>query len=188
MHRVIPLLVFVAAPFALAADLLPADKAGTPGRFVESQITAEELADHLGIHHFAFDFENMKVAWRLVKDGGGEVQELSGGPTTGRGGEHQQPVPGRIQLFVQPGNIRTVVENGGNGGNQSLGVGKDSLWYSWPGHSLTKKVHQATDPLPLGKEITLVAIEAEERGANGEVLPGTPRKASVYLKATFSRP
>ncbi|WP_165249619.1 hypothetical protein [Paludisphaera soli] len=155
---------------------------GKPGSAIRNgELTAEELADFLGVGSWVFEYEGGRPrCWLEVEEAGQktvsqkrvmQVEESNKGPEARRG---------KVLFFLRRGDLQLRINSGASRGGAGVALPADALWWGWPSFSgSTTRLEKPAAPRP-GEEVVLLRHETEEPRQDGK----DPRKVVLTLKMT----
>jgi len=171
----------LASAFAFAKD----DEAAKSVR--NGELSAEELADFLGVGVWVFEYDGGRPRCRLEIEEEGQqtvskkevlvVEEPADAPDAGKG-------PGKILFFLRPADIQVRINSATTRGGSGLALPADALWWGWSGFSgSTTRLEKPIDPKP-GEDVVLLRYETQEAKEGAED-PEHLRKVVLTLVLTI---
>jgi hypothetical protein len=145
------------------------------------ELTAEELADFLGVGAWVFEYEGGRPrCWLEIEEEGQktvsqklviQVEEANKRPEARRG---------KVLFFLRRGDLQLRIHSGASRGGAGVALPADALWWGWPSFSgATTRLEKPAAPEP-GEEVVLLRHETEEPGRDAK----DPRKVVLTLKLT----
>jgi hypothetical protein len=151
-------------------------------RFSNARLEAEDLAEFLGIEVWAFSYEGPATrCWLEVTEVGQKTVNQTKILEVNTSGGGHDAWPGRVVLFMRPGDLQLRVKSEASSGGASVTLPGNALWWGWKSsHGKSMRLQRPVTLEP-GKAVTLLHYEKEESGSITE--QGTPhRKVKLEIK------
>ncbi|MDG3004103.1 hypothetical protein [Paludisphaera mucosa] len=161
---------------ALAEEPRPA------GTVRSSSLSAEDLADFLGIGAWVFEYEGGRPkCWLEAEEVGQKtvskkeillVKEANKTPGADRG---------KILFFLRPSDLQLRIHSEASRGGSGIALPPDALWWGWKAFAgSTTRIEKPVAPKP-GEDVVLLRYETQELEADAKD-PKHPRKVVLTLK------
>jgi hypothetical protein len=150
-----------------------------------AELTARELAEHLGISVWTFHYSGGRVrCWlEIDEDGKTTIHPVGGVQDPNR--DNPKAREGKILLWVKRGAISLRVHSGASSGGFGMGLPQDALWWGWKSYSTLSNAPNPRVTPGHDREATLVNYVVTESKDDAKT-PGAPRQIALRLKAAFS--
>ena len=167
--------------------LLPAafaQQAAPPREIRNGSLSADDLAEFLGVSAWVFEYEGGRPKCLLQIEEEGQktlskkevlaVEEPNHGPEAHRG---------KILLFMRRADVQLRIHSEASRGGAGMALPPDALWWGWKSFSgSTSRLEKPVGP-KAGEPVVLLRHEMTETG-EGVADPKHPRKVVMTLKLT----
>ena len=143
------------------------------------ELTAEELADFLGVGAWVFEYEGGRPrCWLEVEEVGQKTVSKPKVLEVAEPNERPEAHRGKVLFFLRRGDIQLRIHSGASRGGSGIALPPEALWWGWPAFSgSTTRLERPAAPKP-GDEVVLLRYESEEAVQGVE----KPRKVVLTLK------
>jgi hypothetical protein len=179
----------LALTVAALSSGLGAAAEGQPGnaRLGPSELEAQELAEHLGLSVWTFDYSGGRVrTWLEIDEDGKTTTFPDRGGVQDPNQHNEAAKRGRILFWMEPGKLTLRIHSGASSGGASKGLPTDALWWGWKGYNTSSSSYkfETTATARPGKTLTLLDFQAREDKESAKD-PNKPRTIKLRLQAEF---
>ena len=167
-----------------AATLRPAlvEEAPAPGAIRNGELTADDLAEFLGVGAWVFEYEGGRPrCWLEIEEEGQKTVSKKEVLAVEESNRRPEAYRGKILFFLRPADAQLRIHSGASRGGAGMSLPADALWWGWKSFSgSTTRLEKPAAPKP-GEAVVLLRHETQE-GADDAKDPKHPRKVVLTLK------